>query len=44
VQNGIAEGERIVVGAISTPIPGMRLRLEDDQDATIEHTGGPAGT
>jgi RND family efflux transporter MFP subunit len=28
VRNGIGEGERIVVGAISTPIPGMKLRVE----------------
>jgi RND family efflux transporter MFP subunit len=44
VRDGITEGERIVVGAISTPIPGMKLRLEDDEDAPVEGTPGSAGT
>jgi RND family efflux transporter MFP subunit len=51
VRSGILEGERIVVSAISVPVPGMKLRLDESAaeharapEQTVASTGSAEGT
>ena len=41
VQNGVREGEWVILSAIPEPVPGLRLRLADAQPQKPDAQGGP---